>query len=67
VRPPLTQALDALESMVMQYLAENKDGSYDHQCMSAGEEAARVLARLRPGRWRDEPRALRFVNERNTS
>jgi hypothetical protein len=44
-------ALDALESMVEQYLGTEEFGVYDHMFMSAGEEACEVLIRLRPDRW----------------
>lgn len=48
----LDDALDALESMVTQYLDLTPDGAYDHASMAAGEEACEVLTRLRPDRWR---------------
>jgi hypothetical protein len=53
-------ALDALESMVGQYLYDptNTD-TYDHMFMSAGEEACDVLARLRPDKWQQIPTGLR--------
>jgi len=55
----LTDALDALEMMVGQYLHvdENDDGTerYEHDFMSAGELALDVLATLRPDRWRLTP------------
>lgn len=54
-------ALDALESMVEQYLPDytpsgatwsvDPSGEYDHMFMAPGEEACEVLARLRPDRW----------------
>lgn len=49
----LLEALDALEGMVEQYLKTYPQDSteYHHYFMSAGEEACRVLAKLRPGRW----------------
>lgn len=44
-------ALDALESMVEQYLYVGGADVYDHMFMAPGEEACEVLARLRPDRW----------------
>jgi hypothetical protein len=60
--PELTDALDALEGMVYQYLASDDSRTYDHACMSAGEEATQVLTRLRPERWAEAPRGLRLLD-----
>ena len=61
------EALDALESMVCQYLHYPSQDVYDrefyHSFMSAGEEACAVLANLRPLRWRITEAGCRFVGE----
>lgn len=45
------EALDALESMVEQYLYSGDGIAYEHYFMSAGEFACDVLANQRPERW----------------
>lgn len=57
----LRDALDVVESMVHQYLRGSPQGGYEHDFMSAGERAAAVLARLRPGDWRMTPVGLELV------
>jgi hypothetical protein len=55
----LTDALDALEMMVEQYLTPGYSTDdtipYEHDFMSAGELALDVLATLRPEAWRLTP------------
>jgi hypothetical protein len=54
---PLNEALDALEMMVEQYTPYYVDGFYDHEFMTAGEQAAEALTN-RPTRWRVVPRGV---------
>ena len=54
----LTDALDALESMVEQFLWTRDGIHFDHYFMAAGEHASVVLARLRPDLWALTPSGL---------
>lgn len=67
--PDMTDALDALESMVCQYLRYDNDPEnfYNHAFMSAGEYACATLCRLRPDRWRETPCGMEFIGDDNSS
>lgn len=64
LRAERDNALDALESMVQQYLLwDDRPGHYDHMYMTAGEEACELLVKMRPHKWRAKPYGMERVSD----
>lgn len=61
VNEAVAELLEALEEMVAQHFIYVGNDAYDHEFISANEDAADVLVKYAPDRWELTPTGVRFI------